>query len=290
MTGIPFAEVFNSTAILGMDPRLVAAVASVESGFDDDVEACRESPRDQPLGIMRLEPVVVRDLGVDPCDPEAAIRAGAQYLLMLYERLGERWDLALAAYDSSAEAVEANGSEVPRDSESYVASVTSQWNSYQRQFPGEEAEPGESAPGLGPGGLGGGPGEPRGSTERFSERGLTARTQAMLDAFIPVFGRGYGVGCMGERSGPSEHPLGRACDFMMSNPANTHPTPDMLDHGWSFANRLVAEADVYGVYYVIWQEQIWSNERAAEGWRPYTRYPNGNLTEKHYDHIHVSMY
>lgn len=291
MTGIPLAEIFNSTATLGIDPRLVAAVASVESGFDEDAGRCRASPRHEPLGIMRLDPQVVADLGVDACDPEAAIYAGAQHLLMLYERLDERWDLALAAYNSTVDDVEANGNEVPASSQAYVASVTSQWNTYRQQFPGE------SDPGLGPGGLGGGPGEPRGSTELYVEpacygpamgrRCLTARTQAMLDAFIPVFGRGHGVGCIGDRDGPSEHPLGRACDFMMSNPSNTYPTPDMLDHGWRFANRLVAEADRYGVMYVIWQEQIWDR---AQGWHLYTRYPNGNLTQKHYDHIHVSMY
>jgi hypothetical protein len=135
----------------------------------------------------------------------------------------------------------------------------------------------------------GGPGSPLGSTERYTERGLPVTTQRLLDTVVPMFGQGYDVFCFGKRDGPSDHPAGRACDFMMA-PIGTMPNQAYLDHGWALANWLVANADAYDVSYVIWQNRIWSSERRDEGWRPYTRYPGGNLTQKHYDHIHVSVY
>jgi Transglycosylase SLT domain len=68
--GIPYAEVFNSTASLGIDPRLVAAVAYVESGnFAEDVIDCRRESSAGARGIMQLMPGTAASLDVDPCDP-----------------------------------------------------------------------------------------------------------------------------------------------------------------------------------------------------------------------------
>lgn len=135
---------------------------------------------------------------------------------------------------------------------------------------------------------GGTPGGPMGSTERYTERAITPTMQRLLDALVPTFGRGHGIGCFRNGS-DGEHPKGRACDFIMARPLNRMPTPEYLAHGWAMANWLVANADELDVYYVIWQHKIWSSRRADEGWRPYTRYPNGNLQQNHYDHIHVSV-
>jgi hypothetical protein len=275
VSGIPYAEVFNETAVLGIDPRLVAAVAFVESSFDADVISCARQSAMGALGIMQFMPGTARDMGVDPCVPEEAIPGGARYLMVQYETFGT-WELALAAYNAGPDAVDEHGGIPPfAETQAYVPKVMAQWEAYRRQFPEELAA--------------GGPGEPMGSTERYTERSITANMQNLLDVVVPMFGRGYGVGCYRDGT-DGEHPKGRACDFIMSKPLNTMPTQEYLDHGWRFADWLVANAEEYRVYYVIWQEKIWSASRPGAGWRPYTRYPNGNLQQNHYDHIHVSVY
>jgi hypothetical protein len=138
-------------------------------------------------------------------------------------------------------------------------------------------------------GFGGGGPNVLGSTARYRESMITATTQRMLDAVIPRFGQGYGVGCY--RTGDSgEHPRGRACDFIMARPLNTMPTPEYLQHGWALCNFLIANADELHIRYIIWQKRIWF---PASGWHPYTRYDGvtqGELLRlNHYDHVHVSV-
>lgn len=278
VSGIPYAEVFNQTASLGIDPRLVAAVAWVESGqFDPDVIACRRASRAGALGIMQFMPATAEEIGIDPCEPVQAIPAGARYLLEQYETFGS-WELALAAYNAGPGRVEAAGG-IPdiAETKAYVPKVLDQWDAYKAQFPG-----GEVASGAGP------PGGPRGGTERYTERGLPARTQRLLDAVVPKFGRGYGIGCFGSRQGPSEHPSGRACDFMMST-LGTRATGDDLAHGDAMAAWLQANAAELDIMYIIWKNHIWSPSRADEGWRHQHSESGNDNTFLHYDHIHVSL-
>ena len=41
-----------------------------------------------------------------------------------------------------------------------------------------------------------------------------------------------------------------------------------------------------GLYDIIWWDQIWTPERASEGWRDYG--DHGSATANHIDHVHVS--
>jgi soluble lytic murein transglycosylase-like protein len=279
LTGLPFAALFEATAELGIDPRLVAAVAWTESGFAADVVSCERTSPAGAQGIMQFMPATARSMNIDPCDPAQAIPAGARYLLTQYERF-DSWEHALAAYNAGPGAVEQHGGIPPyAETQAYVPKVMGKWEEYKQRFPTEDLSAGTGS---------GGPGQPMGSTERYTERSITPTMQKLLDAVVPAFGRGFGIGCYRDGS-DGEHPKGRACDFIMSRPLNTMPTPEYLEHGWSMARWLVDNAEEYGVYYVIWQEKIWSSSRPDEGWRPYTRYPNGNLQQNHYDHIHVSV-
>ena len=98
--------------------------------------------------------------------------------------------------------------------------------------------------------------------------------------------------CAGERSAnpTSDHPAGRACDFIYA-----YPNPDAIAAGWRTANWLVANQAVLGVKYVIWQGQIWNASRRPGPWTVYQSSAYGcpnpaNATGCHYDHVHVSMY
>jgi hypothetical protein len=94
----------------------------------------------------------------------------------------------------------------------------------------------------------------------------------------------FAVGCY--RSGSSgEHPLGRACDFMMSS-GGSMPTPDMQAMGDSIAAWAIKNGSKLGVKYVIWRQRIYN--LGSPGWRGMSN--RGGITANHYDHVHLSMY
>lgn len=99
--------------------------------------------------------------------------------------------------------------------------------------------------------------------------------------------------CYSPRPGTrSEHPLGRACDITFGNRIGTHPTPVQLEDGWRVTNWMKDHAESLGVEYLIWQGQIWSLSRDAEGWRPYNgggMHDPADVTGGHYDHLHVTV-
>lgn len=136
--GIPYADTFNETAELGIDPRLVAAVAKQESGFSPDVITCERYSSAGARGIMQIMPFH----NVDACDPLKAIPWGARYLLAQYRTFGE-WECAIAAYNAGPGNVQtalnnSGGSRcVPRitETQNYVKAVTAFWEDYKEQFP-----------------------------------------------------------------------------------------------------------------------------------------------------------
>ncbi len=132
-------------------------------------------------------------------------------------------------------------------------------------------------------------GAPLGSTARYpDEPQMTPQLRRLIDVLVPTFGRGHGMGCYGQRNGPSEHPLGRACDMMMA-PLGQQPDAQYLAHGDEMVRWLIAHAAEYQVWYVIWRDTIWS---ATYGFvpLPYDEDTPGNLTAMHIDHVHISVY
>ena len=77
--------------------------------------------------------------------------------------------------------------------------------------------------------------------------------------------------------GDGEHGQGRAIDIMVSGAT-----------GWDIANFLRANYSALGIEYIIYSQQIWSVERAGEGWRGMS--DRGSVTANHYDHVHVTVY
>ena len=110
---------------------------------------------------------------------------------------------------------------------------------------------------------------------------ITPRTRLMKTQIEKNFSLPYTVGCF--RSGSSgEHPLGRACDFMMST-GGTMPTPANSALGDRIAEWALQNKDKLGVKYVIWKQRI----NSGTGWRAMA--DRGSITENHYDHVHISM-
>ncbi|WP_100414805.1 hypothetical protein [Mumia flava] len=108
------------------------------------------------------------------------------------------------------------------------------------------------------------------------ESGLVANAVAVHRAVCAEFPSVTSYG--GVRSGDGgAHGTGQALDIMV-----TGSTGDAI------ADYVRANASSLGVSEVIWSQQIWTVERASEGWRAMS--DRGSTTANHYDHVHVTVY
>jgi soluble lytic murein transglycosylase-like protein len=104
----------------GLDPALVLAVASVESGFKPKAV----SPKGAQ-GLMQLMPATAASLGVsDAFDPETNLEGGSRYLAELITLYEGNLTKALAAYNAGPGAVNRHGGVPPyRETRAYVKKV-----------------------------------------------------------------------------------------------------------------------------------------------------------------------
>ncbi len=117
------ARLIEGTATMyGVDPYLVAALISQESGFYQGAV----SPVGA-LGLGQLMPGTAKELGVDPFDEEENLDGCVRYLAQNLERWAHTEDptaLALASYNAGPGAVQSYGGIPPyRETQHYVAVV-----------------------------------------------------------------------------------------------------------------------------------------------------------------------
>lgn len=113
-----------------------------------------------------------------------------------------------------------------------------------------------------------------GATHNYGLKGVSSNTSSAAN----YFGSRYGIksiGGLGPGSVPgSDHPKGRALDFMINNIKNGKSTGDSL------ANEAIKNYKQWDIKYVIWNRYIWQPGR---GWHKYSG------PSDHTDHVHVSF-
>lgn len=102
-----------------VDPKLVAAVAEVESNGSQSAVSSAGA-----IGVMQLMPDTAASLGVDPYDKQQNIEGGAKYLRQMLDTFGGDVKKAVAAYNAGPGAVRDYGGVPPyRETQNYVSKV-----------------------------------------------------------------------------------------------------------------------------------------------------------------------
>ena len=102
-----------------VDPKLVSAVAEVESGGDQNAV----SPVGA-VGVMQLMPDTAAGLGINPYDMKSNVEGGAKYLREMLDTFDGDVKKAVAAYNAGPNAVKAYGGVPPyAETQNYVTSV-----------------------------------------------------------------------------------------------------------------------------------------------------------------------
>lgn len=117
---------------------------------------------------------------------------------------------------------------------------------------------------------------------------ITPRMRLVRQLVAQRFGPHFGIGCYrsdGGIAGGGEHPLGRACDFMLSTGGGM-PSAAETARGHQIAAWAIKNAQRLGIMYIIFRQRIWHVRTGA--WR--TMSDRGGTTANHFDHPHISVY
>ncbi len=113
---------------------------------------------------------------------------------------------------------------------------------------------------------------------------ITARMRQVRDQVDQRFGPFSSIGCY-RPGGDGEHPLGRACDFMLSS-GGVMPSSAGVQRGYDIA--AWAQANRLGIMYIIYRQRLWDIRMASSGWVPMA--DRGSITANHFDHVHISVF
>ena len=131
-----------------------------------------------------------------------------------------------------------------------------------------------------------GPNGPCPSSGSAAERGLKPNALRALRCVKQAFPWIKWMGGVGKRNNVSDHPFGRAIDFMI--PAWN--TAAGRARGWQVARWLQKNAATLKVKYIIFDMKVWRAYRSSQGWQPYTFFgSNPGPTLAHKDHVHLSV-
>lgn len=114
----------------GIDPKLVEAIITVESGFNSKARSAKGA-----MGLMQLMPETARRFHVaNPYDPFENIDGGTRYLSQLLQLFNNDLSLTIAAYNAGENAVIKYGRAIPpyQETQTYVPRVLRQYDRLRR--------------------------------------------------------------------------------------------------------------------------------------------------------------
>lgn len=114
---------------------------------------------------------------------------------------------------------------------------------------------------------------------------ITPRMRLVKTLIEKRFDVPYGIGCYRAIQDGGEHPLGRACDFMLSR-GGAMPAGAEIQRGHDISAWAIKNAKRLGIMYIIYRQRIWHVRTGA--WRYMS--DRGGATANHYDHPHISVY
>ncbi|WP_240197491.1 coiled-coil domain-containing protein [Nonomuraea lactucae] len=114
---------------------------------------------------------------------------------------------------------------------------------------------------------------------------ITPRMRLVKSLVAERFDVPYGIGCYRAIQDGGEHPLGRACDFMLSR-GGAMPSAAEVRRGDEIAAWAIKNAKRLAIMYIIYRQRIWHARTGT--WRVMS--DRGGATANHYDHPHISVY
>lgn len=103
--------------------NLLTSLLKQESGFNPNAKSSAGA-----LGIAQFMPATAQGYGIDPLNPDEAIKGAARHLADLYNEFGS-WDLALAAYNAGSGNVRKYGGIPPfTETRNYVKNIMAMAN------------------------------------------------------------------------------------------------------------------------------------------------------------------
>lgn len=109
----------EAAAKYSVDPKLLSAIAEVESGGSQFAQSDAGA-----VGVMQLMPDTAASLGVNPYDEKQNVEGGAKYLRQMLDSFGGDVQKAVAAYNAGPRAVQEYGGVPPyRETQDYVDKV-----------------------------------------------------------------------------------------------------------------------------------------------------------------------
>jgi phage shock protein A len=115
---------------------------------------------------------------------------------------------------------------------------------------------------------------------------ITPRMREVRNEIDSRFGPFVDIGCW-RPGNDGEHPLGRACDFMLST-GGVMPTAANIQRGYDIAAWAQANASRLGIMYIIYRQRIWDIRSGSSSWVPME--DRGSITANHFDHVHISVF
>ena len=112
----------------GIEPELIHAVITAESGYDPSARSQKGA-----VGLMQLMPSTAAQYGAtNPSDPAQNLNAGARHLRYLLDKFDNDMALALAAYNAGEQAVSLHGNRIPPypETRAYVQRVLAYYHQH----------------------------------------------------------------------------------------------------------------------------------------------------------------